>query len=169
MDCYVALGSNLGELGQNLHAGLEGLLRSGLIPEAVSSVWETEPVDTPFPLWFWNMAVLVRSDRPPGELLDLLLEIERANGRHRSVRNAPRTLDLDLLMVGQLTIDEGRIRLPHPRMWERRFVLEPLAEIAPELRNPVSGRTVREECLSIRDRGEVRRLGDLASCRGVPL
>ena len=65
MDCYVALGSNLGELGENLHAGLEGLRRSGLIPEAVSSVWETEPVDTPFPQWFWNMAVLVRSDRPP--------------------------------------------------------------------------------------------------------
>ena len=97
MDCYVALGSNLGELGENLHAGLEGLRRSGLIPEAVSSVWETEPVDTPFPQWFWNMAVMVRSDRPPAELLGLLLAIERGNGRRRSVRNAPRTLDLDLL------------------------------------------------------------------------
>ena len=169
MDCYVALGTNLGDLGENLHAGLEGLRRSALVPEAVSSVWETEPVDTPFPQWFWNMVVLVRSDRPPRELLELLLEIERARGRHRSVRNAPRTLDLDLLMAGGLTVEEERLRLPHPRMWERRFVLEPLAEIAPGLRNPHSGRTVREECARIRDRGKVRLLGDLASCRAIPL
>jgi len=169
MDCYLALGTNLGDRAGNLGAGLEGLRRTGLAPEAVSSVWETEPVDTPFPRWFWNMAVMVRSDRAPGELLDLLLEIERAAGRRRSVRNAPRTLDLDLLLMGQLTLEDKRIRLPHPRMWERRFVLEPLAEIAPELRNPLSGRTVREERRRIRGRGEVRRLGDLASCRGLPL
>jgi len=169
MDCYVALGTNLGDLGGNLHAGLEGLTLSGLAPEARSSVWETEPVDTPFPQWFWNMVVLVRSDRPPRELLELLLGIERAHGRERSERNAPRTLDLDLLLAGRLTIEEERLRLPHPRMWERRFVLEPLAEIAPGLRNPLSGRTVLEECSRIRDRGKVRRLGDLASCRGLPL
>lgn len=169
MDCYVALGTNLGDRAGNLLAGLDGLRRSGLAPRAVSSVWETEPVDTPFPRWFWNMAVMVRSDRAPGELLEQLLAIERAAGRHRSVRNAPRTLDLDLLLVGQLTLEEERIRLPHPRMWERRFVLEPLAEIAPELRNPLSGRTVLEERRRIRGQGEVRRLGDLASCRGLPL
>jgi len=169
MDCYIALGTNLGDLGGNLRAGLDGLCRFGLAPEATSSVWETEPVDTPFPQWFWNMAVRVQTDRAPGALLDSLLEIERANGRRRDRLNAPRTLDLDLLMVGQLTIDSERVRLPHPRMWERRFVLEPLAEIAPDLRNPLTGRTVLEERRGIRGRGAVRRLGDLASCRGQPL
>ena len=169
MDCYVALGSNLGDLGANLGAGLHGLRESGLVPEAVSSVWETEPVDTRFPQWFWNMAVMVRSDLAPRALLDRLLAIERANGRRRTVRNAPRILDLDLLMVGQLILAEEEIELPHPRMWGRRFVLEPLAEIAPDLRNPLSGRTVREERRRIRGHGEVRRLGDLASCRGIPL
>jgi len=169
MDCYIALGTNLGDLGANLRAGLDGMRNAGLHPAAVSSVWETEPVDTQFPQWFWNMAVMTRSDRPPLELMDLLLAIERANGRHRSVPNAPRTLDLDLLLVGELRIDDERIRLPHPRMWERRFVLEPLAEIAPQLRNPLTGRTVGEERLRIRSRGEVRRLGDLALCRDIPL
>jgi 2-amino-4-hydroxy-6-hydroxymethyldihydropteridine diphosphokinase len=169
MDCYIALGTNLGDLAGNLRAGLEGLRRSGLVPQSVSSVWETEPVDTAFPQWFWNMAAMVRSDRHPRAVLDLLLEVERANGRHRSVRNAPRTLDLDLLIADQLVLEEERIQLPHPRMWQRRFVLEPLAEIAPELRNPLSGRSVREELRRIRGGGEVRRIGDLASCRAIPL
>jgi len=169
MECYIALGTNLGDLAANLQAGLDGLRGAGLPPRAVSSVWETEPVDTPFPQWFWNMAVMTRSDRPPHELLELLLAIERANGRQRSARNAPRTLDLDLLMVGELRVDDERIRLPHPRMWERRFVLEPLAEIAPELRNPSTGRTVEEERQRIRPRGTVRKLGDLALCRVIPL
>lgn len=169
MDCYIALGTNLGDLAANLRAGLDGLQGAGLYPAAVSSVWETEPVDTPFPEWFWNMAVMVRSDRSPRGLLDLLLAIERANGRHRSAPNAPRTLDLDLLLVGPALIDDEGVRLPHPRMWERRFVLEPLAEIAPELINPLTGRSVDEERRRIRHRGEVRRLGDLASCRDIPL
>lgn len=169
MDCYIALGTNLGGLGDNLRAGLDGLCRCGLAPEATSSVWETEPVGTPFPQWFWNMAVRVSTERTPQALLDLLLEIERAQGRVRDRPNSPRTLDLDLLMVGQITIESERIRLPHPRMWERRFVLEPLAEIAPDLRNPLTGRTVLEERRGIRGRGAVRRLGDLASCRGLPL
>jgi len=169
MDFYIALGTNLGELAANLRAGLGGMRGAGLHPVALSSVWETEPVDTPFPQWFWNMAVMVRSDRAPRELLEQLLAIERAQGRRRSVPNAPRTLDLDLLLAGSLRIDEEGIRLPHPRMWERRFVLEPLAEIAPALRNPLTGRTVDEERRRILDRGAVRRLGDLASRRDIPL
>jgi 2-amino-4-hydroxy-6-hydroxymethyldihydropteridine diphosphokinase len=169
MQCYVGLGSNLGDRRRNLQAGLEGLSRSGLAPAAVSSVWETEPVGTSFPEWFWNMAVMVRSDRDPVDLLETLLSIERNNGRHRTEPNAPRTLDLDLLMVGDLRIDNGRLRLPHPRMWERRFVLEPLAEIAPRLRNPFSGRTVTDERLDLTSRSRVCKLGDLATCRSLTL
>lgn len=169
VDCYIALGSNLGDRRAHLESGLAGLGRHGLEPRAVSSVWETEPVDTDFPRWFWNMALRTEDDRPPLELLELLLEIERRNGRRRTEANGPRTLDLDLLMVGDLRVDGPRLRLPHPRMWQRAFVLEPLAEIAPELRNPDSGRTVGEERLRLQDPARVRKLGDLATCRDLTL
>ena len=169
MDCYIALGSNLGDRRAHLRAGLDGLESQGLTPLAVSSVWETEPVDTAFPRWFWNMAIRVECDRAPLELLGVLLEVERENGRRRRERNGPRTLDLDLLLMGDLDVDEAELRLPHPRMWNRRFVLEPLAEIAPNLRNPATGRTVIEERGKIAGLGSVRRLGDLASCPSLPL
>jgi 2-amino-4-hydroxy-6-hydroxymethyldihydropteridine diphosphokinase len=169
MDCYIGLGTNLGDLGANLRAGLEGLGRRGLEPLALSSVWETEPIDSPAPLWFWNMAVMVRSDLMPMDLLNSLLDIEMENGRVRGERNEPRTLDLDLLAMGDVVLDGESLRLPHPRMWERRFVLEPLCEIAPALRNPLTGLTVREQLGAIKDGYEVRKLGDLATCRRQPV
>jgi 2-amino-4-hydroxy-6-hydroxymethyldihydropteridine diphosphokinase len=165
VDCYIALGTNLGDLGRNLLAGLHGLRRFDLDPAAVSSVWETEPVDAPTGEWFWNMVVMVRSDRRPLDLLEVLLRIEHDHGRIRRARNEPRTLDLDLLMMGDLVVSDGRLSLPHPRMWQRRFVLEPLSEIAPLLRNPLTGRTVRQELSEIGDGFRVRKLGDLESCR----
>jgi len=169
VDCYIALGSNLGDRRGHLLAGLDGLEDRSIAPLARSSVWETEPVHTPFPRWFWNMVVRVESDREPRDLLVLLLGIERENGRRRRERNGPRTLDLDLLLMGDLKVDEANLTLPHPRMWGRRFVLEPLAEIAPELRNPVTGLTVIEERDKIAGLESVRRLGDLASCPTLPL
>ena len=169
MQCFIALGSNLGDRRRNLQAGLEGLQRCDLAPAAVSSGWETEPVGTSFPQWFWNMVVMTASRREPLDLLDALQRIEAESGRRRGVPNAPRTLDLDLLLVGDLLVEDARLRLPHPRMWQRSFVLEPLAEIAPDLCNPLTGRTVREECLRVRERYDVRRLGDLATCRSILL
>jgi 2-amino-4-hydroxy-6-hydroxymethyldihydropteridine diphosphokinase len=169
MDCFIGLGSNLGDLGANLQAGLDGLRWRGLEPLAISSVWETEPIDSPAPLWFWNMTAMVRSDLPPLELLNGLLAIERENGRVRGARNEPRTLDLDLLAMGDVVLDDERLRLPHPRMWERRFVLEPLCEIAPALRNPLTGLTASEQLRVIKDEYEVRKLGDLATCRRQPV
>jgi 2-amino-4-hydroxy-6-hydroxymethyldihydropteridine diphosphokinase len=169
MDCYIGLGTNLGDLGANLRAGLDGLRCSGLETAAVSSVWETEPIDSPAPLWFWNMAALVRCDLRPLQLLDRLLAIELENGRVRGERNEPRTLDLDLLAMGDLVLENNRLRLPHPRMWERKFVLEPLCEIAPELTNPHTGMTVRRQLDGLNDGYEVRKLGDLATCIGKPV
>ena len=115
------------------------------------------------------MAATVRCDLQPAELLDRLLAIERENGRVREERNEPRTLDLDLLAMGDLVLASERLVLPHPRMWSRKFVLEPLCEIAPELRNPLTGLTVREQLRGIEDEHEVRKLGDLATCRRLPL
>jgi 2-amino-4-hydroxy-6-hydroxymethyldihydropteridine diphosphokinase len=155
MIAYVGLGSNLGDRRAHLLAGVEGLRAAGLELEAASGVWESEPVEAAEPLWFLNMAVAVRAGRDPLRLLDVLLDIERRAGRVRTGRNAPRTLDLDLLTLGDLRWRDERLELPHPRMWERRFVLEPLREIAPRLRNPDTGRTVAQECARIRNRSVV--------------
>jgi 2-amino-4-hydroxy-6-hydroxymethyldihydropteridine diphosphokinase len=115
------------------------------------------------------MTVKVETHRDPLGALDALLGIEGLAGRERSIRNGPRTLDLDLLMLGDLEIDNTRLNLPHPRMWQRRFVLEPLAEIEPALVNPVTGLTVVEERDRSPDRSQVRCIGTLASCGAVTL
>jgi 2-amino-4-hydroxy-6-hydroxymethyldihydropteridine diphosphokinase len=162
VEVYVGLGSNLGHERANLRAGLDDLVRHGLPLRALSSVWETEPVGTPHPAPFLNMVLGTRTEIAPLELLDLLLETERRAGRVRGERNGPRVLDLDLLLMGDLQLNESRLRIPHPRMWQRRFVLEPLAEIAPDLVNPTTGRTVAEECRRLGPRPRVRRLGPLA-------
>ncbi|HKQ59927.1 MAG TPA: 2-amino-4-hydroxy-6-hydroxymethyldihydropteridine diphosphokinase [Candidatus Polarisedimenticolaceae bacterium] len=170
MDACVGLGANLGDRGRQLEFGLAGLERAGLGPLACSAVWETEPVDGAAPPWFWNMAVRFPTPLAPLELLERLQAIERAAGRRPGPRNAPRELDLDLLLLDGLVVDDPRLTLPHPRMWQRRFVLEPLAEIAPEQRDPASGRTVAEICDELRARPErVRRLGPLAARAAVPL
>lgn len=162
MDCYVGLGSNLGDRSRNLRAGLDGLAPEGLEPKTLSSVWETEPLDATGG-WFLNMVALCATRLAPREALAALHRIERRAGRTRAARGAARTLDLDLLLLGPLLVDEPGLRLPHPRMWDRRFVLEPLAEIAPRLRNPRDGRTVEEALLALGAVGGVRKLDRLAS------
>ena len=126
-------------------------------------------MDSPGAPWFWNMAVHVRTPHAPLPLLDSLLRVEREAGRVRAVVNAPRILDLDLLLMGDLRLQHPRLQLPHPRMWQRSFVLEPLAEIAPELRNPISGRSVAEERRRLGSPSTVRRLGSLACCASAQL
>lgn len=161
VDAYIALGSNLGDREAGLRAGIDGLVRCGLAPDALSSLWETEPVDCAEPLWFLNLVARARTGLPPLRVLSLLLEIERELGRVRTTRNAPRALDLDLLLLGDVRCEEPRLTLPHPRMWRRRFVLEPLAEIASDLRDPATGLTVIETCRALRSESEVRKVGVL--------
>ena len=158
---FVALGSNLGDREGSLRAGLEGMARRGLSARALSSVWETEPVDSPEPLWFLNMVAEVETGFPARRVLELLLDVEREVGRVRTVRNAPRALDLDLLVLDELTLRAEGLVLPHPRMWARRFVLAPLAELAPELRDPVSGRTVAQALAALPDTPSARPVGRL--------
>lgn len=149
MTGYVAIGSNLGDRGAHMRAGLDGLVDAGVRLVEVSSVWETEPDGMPGAPYFWNMVVEIETDRTARELLDLLLSVERKQGRQRNGHDRSRTLDLDLLMLGDLSIDEPGLRLPHPRLWERSFVLAPLAEIAPGLRNALSGCSVEDELAGI--------------------
>ena len=159
---YVGLGSNLGDREAYLRAGIAGIARKGIALLALSSVWETQPVDTEEPSWFLNMAARIGTDLPPEDVLERLLEVEADAGRVRTARNAPRVLDLDLLLLGDCRRHGPRLVLPHPRMWERRFVLAPLAEIAPGLVDPGSGRTVLEALASLPDPHAVRRVGTLA-------
>jgi 2-amino-4-hydroxy-6-hydroxymethyldihydropteridine diphosphokinase len=126
---FLALGSNLGER--------EALLRRAVasIPDlvAVSPVYETDPVGGPEQGAFLNCIVELDTDRSPRELLALCQELEQDAERVRIERWGPRTLDVDVLLVGDLTVDEPDLEVPHPRMWQRRFVLAPLADLAPDL------------------------------------
>jgi 2-amino-4-hydroxy-6-hydroxymethyldihydropteridine diphosphokinase len=127
---FVALGSNLGDRRAHLEAGVAHL------PDvvAVSPVYETEPVGGPTGQdRYLNMVAELRTPATPLELLAAARRAEAAAGRTRSVRWGPRTLDVDILLVGDLLVDSTELQIPHPRMWERGFVLVPLADLAPEI------------------------------------
>jgi 2-amino-4-hydroxy-6-hydroxymethyldihydropteridine diphosphokinase len=139
-DAYVALGSNVGDPVANVRAGVEAL---AMMPDtrlaAVSSVYRNPPVGYVDQPDFINAVARIETALPPRALLDALLAIERRFGRVRDFPNAPRTLDLDVVLYGADTIDEPGLTIPHPRMHERAFVLVPLAEIAPDLDVPGRG------------------------------
>ena len=153
---YVALGSNLGDRWANLSAAVRRLrAEPGLRVVAASEVYETAPRDCPpGSADYLNSVVAVETERPPEDLLKLLLRIEQQFGRVRTGPNSPRTLDLDLLLYDDRVIATPELTLPHPRMHERDFVLAPLAEIAPAAVHPTLGKTVRE--LRAAARGAVR-------------
>jgi 2-amino-4-hydroxy-6-hydroxymethyldihydropteridine diphosphokinase len=143
---YVGLGSNLGDREATLREALRRLdAVDGIAVVAVSSFRETDPVGKVDQPRFVNAAAGLETSLTPRELLDRLLEAERALGRDRAKeeRWGPRTLDLDLLLYGDVTIDEPGLEVPHPRLAERAFVLEPLLELDPDLRLP-DGRPLRE-------------------------
>ena len=138
---YVGLGANLGAREEALRRALELLAEAdGVSVLAVSQLRETEPVGVVDQPPFLNGAVALETTRSARELLDLLLAIEASLGRIREERWGPRTIDLDLLVYGDEVVEEPGLRVPHPHLDERRFALEPLAELAPELEVPGRGR-----------------------------
>jgi len=141
---YLSLGSNLGERERLLERALERLAAEGIRLLRVSSVWETEPVGRRAQPWFLNLVVEAETELFPRMLLARLRRIERELGRRRQGPGAPRPIDIDVLFYGEAVVRTPELEVPHPRLQQRRFVLEPLAELAPELRHPVSRRTVRE-------------------------
>jgi 2-amino-4-hydroxy-6-hydroxymethyldihydropteridine diphosphokinase len=138
---YVGLGANLGPREQTLRGAVDLLAATdGVDVLAVSELRETEPVGMVDQPPFLNGVVALETTLSPRALLDLLLEVERSLGRVREERWGPRLVDLDLLLYGDVVIDEPRLRVPHPRLHQRRFALEPLAELDPELEIPGRGR-----------------------------
>lgn len=158
IDAYVAIGTNLGD--RDAHLAL-ALRRLAALPDtelvAVSPVYETDPVGPPPQGPYLNAAVHLRTRLAPRALLDALLAIEQEAGRVRGVRDAPRTLDLDLLLYGDQVLDEPGLVVPHPRLAERPFVLEPLTAIAPTLVHPTRGETIATLAARVRDPRAVRR------------
>src|SRR5262245_10537727 len=141
---YLALGSNLGRREQYLRAGLNGLVARGIRLVRCASIYSTEPreiVDQP---WFLNTAVEAATDFDARQLLQICLEIEKDNHRRRDALKGPRTLDIDIIFYGNKILHEPGLTIPHPSFASRRFVLEPLAEIAPDFEDPVSGKTIRQ-------------------------
>jgi len=140
---YLSLGSNVGDRAANLKTAIARLGKLGKVM-AVSSFYETEPVEFAAQPWFLNCAVELHTEKMPKQLLAAILEIEKEMGRRRIQKKGPRTLDIDILLFGNSIIKMKELTIPHPAMHERRFVLEPLAEIAPQARHPVFKRSVRE-------------------------
>jgi 2-amino-4-hydroxy-6-hydroxymethyldihydropteridine diphosphokinase len=140
---YLSLGSNMGDRQKNLHDAIARLEMVGRVLKTSSS-YETEPVEFTRQAWFLNCALAIETEKAPQKLMAELLEIEQDLGRHRTSRKGPRTMDIDLLLYGGSVVKSAALVVPHPAMHQRRFVLEPLAEIAPEALHPVLNKTVQE-------------------------
>ena len=140
---YLGLGSNLGNRQDNLDKALD-LLSQRLVLRAVSSLYDTEPVGVSEQPRFLNLVCQLSTRLAPTELLTLAQGIELKLGRALNTHNKPRPIDIDILFYGDEVIDTPDLTIPHPRLAERAFVLVPLAEIAPELVDPVTGKTARE-------------------------
>jgi 2-amino-4-hydroxy-6-hydroxymethyldihydropteridine diphosphokinase len=141
---YLSLGSNLGDRESNLRAAIESLSSSGIQVLRESPIYETEPVGYTEQGWFLNMVVEAETALFPMQLLTRTGKIERALGRLRTMRNGPRTIDIDILLYAHAVVRSPRLEIPHPRMHERRFVLAPLDDLAPDLRHPVLRKSVRQ-------------------------
>jgi 2-amino-4-hydroxy-6-hydroxymethyldihydropteridine diphosphokinase len=141
---YLSLGSNLGDREHNLRRALELLHHSLGEITAVSSLYETEPVEFVSQPWFLNLAAVLETEKLPRQLLSGILQIEKSMGRRRTQPKGPRLVDIDILLFGHSVVETGSLTIPHPALHERKFVLEPLAEIAPDVRHPVFKRTMRQ-------------------------
>ena len=154
---YLSLGSNVGDRELQLRDALRRLGANGRVV-AVSSFYETEPVEFTDQAWFLNCVVGLETTETPEQLMMALLQIEQQMGRRRIQKKGPRTIDIDILLFDEAIVDSPALTIPHPAMHQRRFVLEPLAEIAPEVRHPVLKKTVRELLDALPAGQEVRKL-----------
>ena len=155
---YLSLGSNVGDREDHLRDAIARLGTKGRIV-SVSSFYETEPVEFTDQAWFLNCALALESTTTPEQLLAEILEIERQMGRRRMQRKGPRTIDIDILLCGDAILDTPALTVPHPAMHLRRFVLEPLAEIAPAVLHPVLKKTIRQLLDALPEGQTVRRIG----------
>ncbi len=162
---YLSLGSNVGDRAKNLRGAIAALANARVHVVRISSLYETEPLDYLDQPWFLNCAVQVETELGALELLHALRGIEAQMGSKKLIAKGPRLIDMDILLYGNEVIDTPELQVPHPRMHLRRFVLQPLAEIAPNVRHSVSGLRASEMLDRTPDKSAVRKFGD-RSCSG---
>jgi 2-amino-4-hydroxy-6-hydroxymethyldihydropteridine diphosphokinase len=148
---HIGLGSNLGDRAAQLAEACRRMEESGIAISRASSIYETAPRDITDQPWFLNQVVEAQTECLPRQLMARLLRIERAMGRRRVVPKGPRSIDLDILYYGDSVIAIPALQIPHPRIADRRFVLEPLAELASEFRDPRTGLSVRQMLSAVAD------------------
>jgi 2-amino-4-hydroxy-6-hydroxymethyldihydropteridine diphosphokinase len=153
---YIAMGSNLGDRAATLTRAEQSIAEAGVRITRRSRLYTTEPVDAPPQPWFLNSVLEAETNLMPAQLLHALAGIERAMGRRRDVPRGPRTLDLDILFYDSNVIHTAELEIPHPGIPFRRFVLVPLAEIAPALRHPVLHKSISELLVETPDKGQIR-------------
>ena len=140
---YLSLGSNLGDREAHLRNAIARLQTRGCVI-SISSLYETEPVEFSDQGWFLNCAVALETTETPQQLMATILNIERELGRQRTQKKGPRIIDIDILLFSDKIIESSQLTVPHPAMHQRRFVLQPLADIAPEAWHPQLKKTIRE-------------------------
>lgn len=153
---YIALGSNLGDRAGMLERAIAAMNSVGIRVVRQSSLYATEPVGAPGQGWFLNAVVEGETSLLPLQLLHALLKIERELGRRRLTPHGPRAIDLDILFYGSSVIRSRELEVPHPRLTERRFVLIPLAQLAPDFRHPVLHKSINQLLAETPDRSEAR-------------
>lgn len=153
------MGSNLGDREANLKRAVRQLTEHGVTVSRSASVYTTEPKEILDQPWFLNTVIEVETSLGPDALMRLCLEIESAAGRERAEPNGPRTLDVDIVLAGDEIFRSDGVTIPHPRYAERRFVVEPLVEIASDVVDPMLGKTVREIFEDLGDEAVVTRFG----------
>jgi 2-amino-4-hydroxy-6-hydroxymethyldihydropteridine diphosphokinase len=154
---YLALGSNLGDREDYLRAGIRGLVARGVMPVRCASVYSTEPREVLDQPWFLNTVIEGNTDLNPEELLRVCLDVEKENQRIRQITKGPRTLDIDIIFYGSDIVRKPGLTIPHPSFSARRFVLVPLAEIAPNFIDPLSGKAIKQLLESCPDQSDVLR------------
>ena len=154
---YIGIGSNLGDREENCIRAIELLEKRGIPVKKKSSLHETKPWGVQDQPLFLNMAIEIETALSPRELLKMLKEIEKETGRETSSRWGPRIIDLDILLFNAGVVEEDHLRIPHPLMHERDFVLKPLSEIAPDAEHPVLHKTIRELMLQLERKGKSTR------------
>jgi 2-amino-4-hydroxy-6-hydroxymethyldihydropteridine diphosphokinase len=155
---FLSLGSNVGDREKNLRTAIDFLPDAGVDVTKVSSFYETEPVDLLDQPWFLNCVVQGETVVPAVDLLPKLRQIESRMGSKKIIARGPRLIDLDILLYGQQIVDTAELQVPHPRMHLRRFVLEPLAEIAPDAKHPFRRGTASDLLRKLADRSVVKKI-----------
>src|SRR5215831_6974791 len=160
MIVFLSLGSNLGNREEHLRAAVQGLTQCRVSVVRCASIYSTEPREVPDQPWFLNTVLCADTDLSPDELLSVCLQIEQVQRRTRDQIKGPRTLDIDILFFGNKIVQKPGLTIPHPAFSTRRFVLEPLAEIAPDFVDPVSLKTARQLLTDCNDTATVTLVSD---------